>query len=104
MFTVVVTMSPREILRAMFKLQGIFVDPSCLGDIIAKIVAAVGSGYGNGVDKYDCFISYRVATDQPLAQELYFRLKVLGIFAFWDKECLKNGESWKDGFLNGDTR
>ncbi len=100
-FSYVVTLSPREIMGSMFKLQGIFVDPSSLEDVMSKIVAAVGSGYGNGIDKYDCFISYRVATNQDMAKELYFQLKVLGIHAFWDKACLKNGESWKDGFLNG---
>ncbi len=100
-FTLSVTMSPREIMKAMFKLQGLFVDPSSLEDVLVKIVAAVGSGYGNGINKYDCYVSYRMHSDQLLAQELYFRLKDCGIRAFWDKECMKVGERWKDGFLNG---
>ena len=53
------------------------------------------------------FISYRVKTDLPLVKELYWRLRgeeviVQGrkrkLRVFWDKECLKLGEKWEDGF------
>ncbi|KAJ3380728.1 hypothetical protein HDU84_005627 [Entophlyctis sp. JEL0112] len=60
---------------------------------------------------YDFFISYRVATDSKVAMELYFRLKdqrVVDEFGqsrhvrvYWDKECLKKGQDWHDGFVDG---
>jgi hypothetical protein len=52
--------------------------------------------------EYDCFISYRVFSDKSLAEILYLRLKnEKKLNPFWDKKCLKKGESWKSGFLNG---
>lgn len=35
------------------------------------------------------------------AEKLYLYLKTAGVHAFLDRKCLKNGEKWKDGFLNG---
>lgn len=96
-----VTKSPRAIMSKLFEIQGIAVDPSDLDPAIEKIAKAVGGGFGDGVNKYDCFINYRVAADADLAEKLYLYLKTKGIHAFLDKKCLKNGEKWKDGFLAG---
>ncbi|ORY42842.1 hypothetical protein BCR33DRAFT_283265 [Rhizoclosmatium globosum] len=62
-------------------------------------------------ETYDFFISYRVATDAKVAMELYFRLKDQRILdeyghsrqvkVYWDKECLKKGQDWRDGFVQG---
>jgi len=58
---------------------------------------------------YNFFISYRVKTDQKVAETLYFALKskqtstdrTHGEMSFMDKYCLKEGKSWKEGFING---
>jgi len=47
------------------------------------------------------FLSYRVASDQALAEELYNRLLALGLRVWWDKKCLKPGQPWEDGFADG---
>ncbi len=59
-------------------------------------------GFGDGVKKFDCFLSYRFSADADLAEKLYYALSLRGIFAFLDKKCLRNGENWKDGFLTGE--
>jgi hypothetical protein len=96
-----VTKTPRHIMSKLFEIQGIPVDPQNLDPAIDKIVKTVGGGFGNGVDKYDCFINYRVAADADLAERLYLYLELKGVRAFLDKKCLKDGEKWKDGFLKG---
>jgi hypothetical protein len=50
---------------------------------------------------WDVFISYRVASDASLAQDLYEALKAAGLRVFYDKECLRLGKSWRDGFCAG---
>ena len=47
------------------------------------------------------FLSYRVDSDQELVQELYKRLTALGLSVWWDKECLKPGQPWEEGFADG---
>jgi hypothetical protein len=96
-----VTKTPRSIMCKFFEIQGICVDPTDLDPAVEKIAKAVGSGFGDGNSKYDCFINYRVATDADLAEKLFLYLRNKNIFAFLDKKCLKNGEKWKDGFLTG---
>lgn len=96
-----VTVSPREIMTKLFEIQGIPLDPADIESTVQKVKGVVGTGYGNGIDKYDCFINYRVAADADIAEKLYLYLKSVNIHAFLDKKCLKNGEKWKDGFLNG---
>ena len=96
-----VTKTPRFIMTKLFEIQGIAVDPTDLDPAVDKIARAVGTGFGDGISKYDCFINYRVAADADLAEKLYLYLKTKGIHAFLDKKCLKNGEKWKDGFLTG---
>eukprot|EP01038_Epipyxis_sp_PR26KG_P008916 gene8916-12024_t len=97
----VVTKTPRSIMSTLFEIQGIAVDPTDLDPAVEKIAKAVGPGFGDGINKFDCFINYRVASDADLAEKLYLYLKTKNIHAFLDKKCLKNGEKWKDGFLTG---
>ncbi|KAJ3070159.1 hypothetical protein HDU99_002751, partial [Rhizoclosmatium hyalinum] len=62
-------------------------------------------------ETYDFFISYRVASDARVAMELYFRLsnqRVVDEYGYsrqvkvyWDKECLKKGQDWRDSFVQG---
>jgi hypothetical protein len=51
--------------------------------------------------EYDCFLSYRVATNQALVERLYWCLRSEGLNPFFDKECLVLGEGWKEQFLRG---
>lgn len=95
------TRTPRSIMNELFEIQGIALDPTDLDPAINKIANYVGRGFGDGVNTYDCFISYRVAADADLAEKLYLYLKTKGIHTFLDKKCLKNGERWAEGFLSG---
>ena len=47
------------------------------------------------------FLSYRVASDAPLVEALYTELQRLGLRVWWDKQCLKPGQPWEDGFCDG---
>ena len=96
-----VTKPPREIMTKLFEIQGIPLDPSEIEIAVEKLKGVIGTGYGDGETKYDCFINYRVATDSDLAEKLFLYLKTANIHAFLDRKCLKNGEKWKDGFLKG---
>lgn len=96
-----ITKTPRQTMTKLFEIQGIPVDPTDLDSAVEKIAKAVGTGFGDGKEKYDCFINYRVASDADLAEKLYLYLRTKSIYAFLDKKCLKNGEKWKDGFLTG---
>jgi TIR domain len=50
---------------------------------------------------HDGFISYRVAADDGVAELLQARLQERNLSIFLDKQCLKHGEDWQIGFLNG---
>ena len=93
--------SPEHIMKEMFMLQGIQVDPEKLEYICDRIVQEVDAGYGDGVSKFDCFINYRVAADRRLVKELYWMLSAKGIRPYLDATCLETGKDWKVGFLNG---
>ncbi|KAJ3069520.1 NLR, CARD domain-containing protein 3 [Podochytrium sp. JEL0797] len=81
----------------------------CPDDPSASVTAC--SDWFQSVETYDFFISYRVATDAHTAMELYFRLKdqrisdqygkTRQVKVYWDKECLKKGRDWHDGFVQG---
>ena len=43
----------------------------------------------------------QVAADADLAEKVYLYLQTMGIHAFLDKKCLKDGQPWKEGFLAG---
>eukprot|EP01038_Epipyxis_sp_PR26KG_P013759 gene13759-18452_t len=101
-----VTKTPRFIMGKVFKIQGIsIIDPSdihCINQCVTLIEKTIDKSYRtDGVNTFHCFISYRVSADSNLALNLYHALKLKGIYAFWDKACLKNGEDWKIGFLRG---
>ena len=58
-------------------------------------------------EEYHIFLSYRVNADKKLVETLYWRLvgttiTVNGVTrnmrVFWDKKCLRTGESWEAGF------
>jgi hypothetical protein len=53
--------------------------------------------------EFDVFISYRVAADSWLAEQLYERLTAAecGLRVWWDKECLEGGMPWEEGFCKG---
>ncbi len=50
---------------------------------------------------YDVFISYRVASDAAVAQELYDLLCAKGCRVWWDRRCLALGRDWREGFCGG---
>ena len=61
------------------------------------------------VKKWDIFLSYRVSADEDLVRELYWQLchrtvvangKERRLRVFWDRECLKTGEKWEEGFAD----
>lgn len=50
---------------------------------------------------FDVFISYRVASEAALAGELYDKLRRAGLRVWWDKACLVDGHTWREGFCRG---
>lgn len=96
-----VSRSPRALMKDIFKLQGVYLDPSDTEAALSKLEHEIGTGYGDGETKYDCFINYRVASEKKLALEVYLSLKVKGIHAYLDQKCLKAGMDWEKGFLDG---
>ena len=51
--------------------------------------------------EFDIFLSYRVASDAPLAEKLYDKLSLLGLKVWWDAKCLPRGLPWEEGFADG---
>ena len=98
-----ISMTPRSILTELFQIQGIPLDPSDLDPAINKIIQVVGKSAADGINSYDCFINYRVAADADIAEKVYLYLKANGIHAFLDKKCLKDGQDWKSGFIQGEN-
>ncbi len=64
-------------------------DPADIETTVQKIKGVVGTGYGDGETRYDCFINYRVASDADIAEKLYLYLKTANVHAFLDRKCLK---------------
>jgi hypothetical protein len=97
-----VIFSPRYILEHLFSKQGIECDPSYLKLFVAELAAELTKRCeridSTGKD-YDCFISYRDATDKDVAEKLHDKLKLAGLKPFLDKECLPLTEEWKGNFL-----
>ena len=60
-----------------------------------------------GESYYSVFISYRVASEQPLARLLFDDLNLSvtpaghRVTVYWDAFCLAKGRDWKEGFTNG---
>ena len=75
-----------------------------------KAVSTLRSGAVAQDKQWDVFLSYRVAADEDLLKEIYWRLchrtvpvqggKERKLRVFWDRECLKPGERWEDGFAS----
>jgi serine/threonine protein kinase len=54
--------------------------------------------------EYDCFLSYRVASDlteNNHVEKLYDLLVARGLRVFWDRKCLPLGEPWEKHFFAG---
>jgi hypothetical protein len=96
-----ITKTPRQLMTEMFKIQGIRLDPTDLDPAVQKIIDTVGRSKSDGVNSFDCFINYRVASEADIAEKLYLYLKSNGIKAFLDKKCLQSGKDWKTGFIQG---
>ena len=47
------------------------------------------------------FLSYRVATDQALVEQLYNRLLRHKLSVWWDVRCLEPGRDFEEGFADG---
>ena len=97
---------PKDILSELFQIQGISLDPDNVTAAVDKIAAAVRSSVGDqtgcdGESSFDCFISYRVAADKDIAEKIYDKLLLKGLYPFLDKVKLKDGMDWKDGFMQG---
>ena len=92
---------PRDIMKEIFQLQGISLDPQSIKYLIDQIRVVCTQGYGDGINRFDCFLNYRVAADKDIVEKVYWLLKAHGFHPFLDSECLKNGEDWKQGFLTG---
>ncbi|KDO33084.1 hypothetical protein SPRG_01898 [Saprolegnia parasitica CBS 223.65] len=94
------SLAPAQVLSQLFAYQGIhLIDPDDLVSVVTKIVPLVKPVSAH--DEYDCFISYRVASEKEVAEKLYLHLKTKGYEPFLDRMSLKNAEPWKDGFLRG---
>lgn len=73
-----------------------------VGRLVPTIRAAAGeSARFDGVNSFHCFISYRVNADRVIAERIYEKLTLQGIFPFLDKVKLQPGYPWKEGFLQG---
>ena len=98
---------PRDIMDRMFKIQSIHLDPNDIDHAMSKVIMLIGKPTAFAVNKnpqaapFDCFLSYRVATDKDVAEKCYLYLKSEGYKPYLDKKCLVNGKDWKEGFLNG---
>lgn len=99
---------PKIILSELFTIQGIHIDHDDLDAAIDRLVATIKKSGGNGtrcdgVNTFDCFISYRVRSDKNsyIAERLYDKLMLKGIFPFLDTKKLVPGLQWKEGFLQG---
>ena len=66
-----------------------------------SIIDFVGRGFGDGVTKFDCFISYRASSERALAVKLYEQLRLEDIHPFLDCFCLEPGLPWREGFMRG---
>ena len=90
--------TPQEILGRMFKLQSIHLDPNDIDHAMSKVIKQIGEPQAYAVDKnpqsvpFDCFLSYRVATDKDVAEKCYLYLKSEGYKPYLDKKCLVNGK------------
>jgi len=109
--------SPKQIVTALLELQSTKLNPldvetsPAIADIAQHVADAknevaslqlrgAAQPLANTSYKYDCFISYRVASEANTAETLYLYLERRGLRPFLDKKCLKKGANWKDDFLD----
>jgi hypothetical protein len=59
----------------------------------------IGDSYD--APEFDCFLSYRVATDLQLVEVVYEMLTKRGFKVWWDKQCLPLGKDWQQSFCEG---
>ena len=88
-------------MRSLFMIQGIAVDPQNVNYVADRVITCCELGYGNGVDKFDFFLNYRVDVNRDIVNIIYWQLKAKGAHPFLDSVCLRDGEDWKQGFLRG---
>lgn len=53
------------------------------------------------ITKGKLFFSYRVKTDVDLVGSFYDKCTAAGMDIWWDKKCLKPGQTWEEGFVDG---
>ena len=83
---------------------GIDLDPQSLKMVVNEIYKTVIEYTGVDLDteyEYHVFISYRVDSDADVAEKLCDKLKLEGLKVFFDKNALKSGMPWKEGFMQG---
>lgn len=113
----IITRPPRELIGELLTIQGVHLDPQDIEHAAATIVESIktykdkwnGHKIGDNVSSsekeeefaYDCFLSYRVASDQDVAEKLYYVLSAKNILCFLDKKCLQAAKKWKNGFIQG---
>jgi hypothetical protein len=68
---------------------------------VGAVVDSVEATVPALVPLYDGFISYRVWCESNVAEKLFLSLERGGLRVFWDKECLRNGAPWEEGFVEG---
>ena len=95
-----ITLPPSEILKQMFALQVINLDPKDIETALRILMSEVGV-FMSGSYEYDFFLSYRVFSDADVIEKVYYFLISEGYKVYWDKKSLKKCEDWKQGFLNG---
>ena len=93
-------------MNELFEIKGIPLDPDNVAAAVDKFAAAIIASVGEdsgcyGKTLFDAFISYRVAADKDIAEKVYDKLSMKGLFPFLDKYKLLDGQPWKAGFLQG---
>jgi serine/threonine protein kinase len=73
--------------------QHVMVHPFLTGKRVSKAVGEVA--------QFDVFLSYRIDSDLRHVELLYKMLTEAGVTVWWDKICLKSGESGDVGFCVG---
>jgi hypothetical protein len=86
-------------MQSLFDIQSVEVDPHCIEYVADRIIRFCELGYGDGVTKFDFFLSYRKNADRNFVEKIYLQLKLRGAHPFLDSYCLHDGEEWKTGFL-----
>ena len=109
--------SPKQLVTALLELQSTKLNPldvessPAVADIAQHVADAqteaaslqlrgAADPLASTSYKYDCFISYRVASEASTAETLFLYLDRRGLRPFLDKKCLTKGANWKEDFLD----